>query len=218
MAQINGKIIQIDGRDRRPWAVISREKLLEAAVAEIADRGYENARLVDIAARADLTVGSVYTWFKSKSDLFNAALEYAVTSQQERNQKQLESDETLKGQAHWMLLIGALAPGRGSTESGPTPAQKLLIEALKAAWRDEDSRDVIMPQIAGLLAQYENTVRQDMAEGAISSDLDAQLLARLFMAFPIGLSMLTLAGLPDANPTSFAPFFQRFGEMLKPHA
>lgn len=218
MAQINGKIIQIDGRDRRPWAVISREKLLEAAVAEIADRGYENARLVDIAARADLTVGSVYTWFKSKSDLFNAALEYAVTSQQERNQKQLESDETLKGQAHWMLLIGALALGRGSTESGPTPAQKLLIEALKAAWRDEDSRDVIMPQIAGLLAQYENTVRQDMAEGAISSDLDAQLLARLFMAFPIGLSMLTLAGLPDANPTSFAPFFQRFGEMLKPHA
>jgi len=218
VAQINGKIIQIDGRDRRPWAVISREKLLEAAVAEIADRGYENARLVDIAARADLTVGSVYTWFKSKSDLFNAALEYAVTSQQERNQKQLESDETLKGQAHWMLLIGALALGRGSTESGPTPAQKLLIEALKAAWRDEDSRDVIMPQIAGLLAQYENTVRQDMAEGAISSDLDAQLLARLFMAFPIGLSMLTLAGLPDANPTSFAPFFQRFGEMLKPHA
>ncbi len=218
MTQTNGKIINIDGRDRRPWAVISREKLLEAAVAEIADRGYENARLVDIAARANLTVGSVYTWFKNKSDLFNAALEYAITSQQERNRAQLESEETLKGSAHWMLMITALAPRQGSADSGPTAAQKLLIEALKAAWRDEDSRDVIMPQIAGLLAQYENTIRQGMAEGAIASDLDANLLARLFMAFPIGLSMLTLAGLPDPNPASFIPFFQRFGETLKPHA
>lgn len=218
MTQINGKIIQIDGRDRRPWAVISREKLLEAAVAEIADRGYENARLVDIAARADLTVGSVYTWFKNKSDLFNAALEYAITSQQDQNQTQLESEETLKGHAHWILLIASLAPRNGGNDSGPTPAQKLLIEALKAAWRDEDSRDVIMPQIAGLLTQYENAVRQGIAEGAIASDLDAHLLARLFMAFPIGLSMLTLAGLPDTNPASFIPFFQRFGETLKPRA
>ncbi len=218
MTQINGKIINIDGRDRRPWAVISREKLLDAAVAEIADRGYENARLVDIAARADLTVGSVYTWFKNKSDLFNAALEYAITSQQERNQAQLESEDLLKGSAHWMLMIAALAPRQGGVDKGPTDAQKLLVEALKAAWRDEDSRDVIMPQIAGLLTQYENTIRQGMAEGAIASDLDANLLACLFMAFPIGLSMLTLAGLPDPNPASFIPFFQRFSETLKPHA
>ncbi|NBR92516.1 MAG: TetR family transcriptional regulator [Actinobacteria bacterium] len=51
-------IVNIDGRDRRPWAVVSREKLLRAAIAEIADRGYEHARLVDIAARADMTVGA----------------------------------------------------------------------------------------------------------------------------------------------------------------
>lgn len=218
MTQINGKIIQIDGRDRRPWAVISREKLLEAAVSEIADRGYENARLIDIAARADLTVGSVYTWFKNKSDLFNAALEYAITTQHELNTTQLASEQALKGQAHWMLMIGALAPRNVAKDAGPTNAQKLLVEALKAAWRDEDSRDVIMPQIAGLLAQYESTIRQGMAEGSIASDLDSHLLARLFMAFPIGLSMLTLAGLPDPNPASFVPFFQRFGETLKPQS
>lgn len=47
-----------------------------------------------------------------------AALEYAVTSQQECNKKQLEADKTLPGQTPWMLLI----------------------ETLKAAWRDEDSR------------------------------------------------------------------------------
>ena len=126
----------------------------------------------------------------------------------------------VRGVPVWATLIALVyrgTPVLGVTDSSPTPAQKLLIEALKAAWRDEESRDVIIPQIAGLLAQYENTIRQGMAEGAISTDLDAQLLARLFMAFPIGLSMLTLAGLPDPDPASFIPFFQRFGETLKPH-
>jgi len=51
-------IVRIDGKDRRPWSVASRETLLQAAIAEIAERGYEHARLVDIAARADMTVGN----------------------------------------------------------------------------------------------------------------------------------------------------------------
>jgi iron-sulfur cluster assembly accessory protein len=81
MSENSGNIVSIDGKDHRPWAVISREKLLKAAVSEIAERGYEKARLVDIAAKADLTVGSVYTWYKNKTDLFNAAIEFALTEQ-----------------------------------------------------------------------------------------------------------------------------------------
>ena len=49
-------IVRIDGKDRRPWSVASRETLLRAAIAEISERGYEHARLVDIAARADMTL------------------------------------------------------------------------------------------------------------------------------------------------------------------
>ena len=85
MSHDSGNVINVDGRDRRPWALISRTKLLDAAIAEIAERGYDRARLVDIAARADLTVGAIYNWYKNKSELFNAALEHAITEQQESN-------------------------------------------------------------------------------------------------------------------------------------
>ena len=61
MPQESGSIINIDGRQHRSSALATREKILRAAVEEIADRGYERARLIDIADRADLTVGSVYT-------------------------------------------------------------------------------------------------------------------------------------------------------------
>lgn len=69
MTDESSNIVKIDGKDRRPWSVTSRETLLRAAIAEIAERGFEHARLVDIAARADMTVGAIYNWFDNKSKL-----------------------------------------------------------------------------------------------------------------------------------------------------
>jgi len=220
MAQESGSIVNIDGRQRRSSALATREKILQAAVTEIADRGYERARLVDIAERADLTVGSVYTWFKNKSDLFNAALEYSLAEQQTRNIGFLVSDDVrelgTEPQSHWMMLIASLAPRNTARDTGPTDAQKLLIEALKSAWRDEESYDTVRPQIAKLFDQYKLIIANAMDAGAIDKALDADLLARLFLAFPVGLSLLTLSGLPDPNPAAFIPFFERFDMTLKP--
>jgi AcrR family transcriptional regulator len=217
--QESGSIVNIDGRQRRSSALATREKILQAAVTEIADRGYERARLVDIADRADLTVGSVYTWFKNKSDLFNAALEYSLAEQQTRNMILLSDDIrelSTEPSSHWMVLIGSLAPRNTAHDKGPTDAQKLLIEALKSAWRDEDSYDTVRPQIARLFDQYKVIITNAMNDGAIDKTLSADLLARLFLAFPVGLSLLTLSGLPDPDPAAFIPFFERFDKTIRP--
>ncbi len=213
-------IVEIDGRLRRVSALESREKILRAAVAEIADRGYEHARLVDIAARAELTVGSVYTWFKNKSDLFNAALEFSLKEQHENNLASIQENE-FRGlgttpHSHWMLLIAALSPRNSVRDHGPTDAQKLLIEALKSAWRDEESHDTVRPQIARLFDQYKVIIENAMEAGAIDKALNADLLARLFLAFPVGLSLLTLSGLPDLDSAAYIPFLERFNKTLKP--
>jgi len=220
MAQESGSIVNIDGRQRRSSALATREKILRAAVEEIADRGYERARLVDIAERADLTVGSVYTWFKNKSDLFNAALEYSIAEQQMSNMKFIESDRAremgAETNSHWLMLIASLAPRNTKHNKGPTDAQKLLIEALKSAWRDEESHDTVRPQIVNLFDQYKVIIENAMETGAIDKALDANVMARLFLAFPIGLSLLTLSGLPDPDPAAYIPFFERFSKTLKP--
>jgi len=220
MGENPGNIVSIDGRDHRPWALISREKLLKAAVSEIADRGYEKARLVDIAAKADLTVGSVYTWYKNKTDLFNAAIEYALAQQQEANLKYFVSGEddriSVNPDTHWTLLIAALAPRNSATDREATDTQKMLLEALMASWRNEEAQPQIEPQIAALLAQYEEVLQSAVAAGSIDSALDVKILARLFLAFPIGLSLLTLSGLPDPDMRNMIVFFERFGEVLKP--
>ena len=220
MSESQGNIVSIDGKDHRPWAVISREKLLKAAVSEIAERGYEKARLVDIAAKADLTVGSVYTWYKNKTDLFNAAIEFALTQQQKNNLEYLSSGKDrhieIKPDTYWTILVSALAPRNSAVDTGPTDSQRLLLEALMASWRNEDAQQLLQPQIESLTQQYEEILQNAMDAGFIDSKLDAQILARLFLAFPIGLSLLTLSGLPDLRMENMIVFFGRFAEVLKP--
>jgi AcrR family transcriptional regulator len=216
----DSRIVNIDGRDRRPWALVSKEKLLRAAIAEIADRGYEKARLVDIAKRADLTVGSIYTWFEDKTELFNAALEFAIAETQKQNESLVDTDEfkniaTIKT-AHWLVVIASLLPRKLDDTSGPSEAQRMLLEALKASWRDEEAHDAILPQIAAFLGQYEAVVDAAVKSGQVSADIDPKLLARVMLALPVGLTLLTLAGLPEPEQLKFIPIFQKFGEAVKP--
>ena len=217
----NNNIVNIDGRDRRPWALVSREKLLRAAIAEIADRGYEKARLVDIAKRADLTVGSIYTWFEDKTDLFNAALEFAIADAQRQNDELVATEKfretSIKNQFHWVAVIAALLPRKlDDQSSGPSEAQRLLLEALKASWRDEEAHDAILPQISAFLSQYETVVENAMADGWIDESLDPKFIARLFMALPVGLTLLTLAGLPELDNMKFIEIYKRFTEAIAP--
>ncbi len=215
----SNNVINIDGKDRRPWAIASRELLLRAAIAEIAERGYEHARLVDIAARADMTVGAIYNWFENKSMLFGAALEFALQDQQSTNRKYLIRDNVQAATGlqpnHWLMLIAALAPRQGA-DRAPTDAQRILLEALRSAWREDDMNSAVRAGVSQLLVQYESLVKHAMQDGLIDKSLDAQLIARVFLAFPVGLSSLTLAGAPDLDPKAFLALFLRFNEALAP--
>ena len=53
----------------------TRERLLEAAEIVFAEKGYDGARLSDIARQAGCSVGAVYFRFKDKSALFSAIAE-----------------------------------------------------------------------------------------------------------------------------------------------
>jgi AcrR family transcriptional regulator len=52
---------------------------LDAALAEFTDRGFDAARMEDIAARAGLSKGGVYLYFPSKTALLKALIEARVS-------------------------------------------------------------------------------------------------------------------------------------------
>jgi AcrR family transcriptional regulator len=211
MATASKRIVKVDGRNRRPWALVSKDRILAAATAEIASVGFDRARLTEIAKRADMTPGSVYTWFENKEDLFRAALEDALTTQIVSNATALdESDHS----NNWLFQIATLVP-RNSKDTAATDAQMLLIESYYASWRDPKARKKLLKNINSHLEMYTNIILNGQAQGAITKDIDATAMATMLLAIPTGLSLLTLAGVPRIPESKWESIYMRFYQAVK---
>jgi AcrR family transcriptional regulator len=64
---------------RREQAATTRARIVGAAGAVFESRGYEGARIEDIASEAGVAVPTVYKTFLNKRNLLNAAVDVAVT-------------------------------------------------------------------------------------------------------------------------------------------
>ena len=200
MARNDPRIVRVDGRNRRPWALASKDRLIEAATQEIAEVGFERAKLSDIAKRADMTAGSVYTWFENKEDLFSAALEDALTHQISSNASALEGTDV--GEHDFLFQVAALVL-RNHEDAGPTDAQMLLIESYYAAWRNPKARKQLLKNISSHIEMYTTIVKNGQKTGHVSPDIDPEALALIMVAIPTGLSLISLAGGPRVNNKSW---------------
>ncbi|MEJ0022525.1 MAG: TetR/AcrR family transcriptional regulator [Alphaproteobacteria bacterium] len=68
-----------DGRKWRRRAEARPDELLDAALDEFIAKGFDSARVEDIAKRAGLSKGAVYLYFKSKEELLRALIEREVS-------------------------------------------------------------------------------------------------------------------------------------------
>lgn len=108
------------GRMRRPGREAVRRRLLDSALEVFAERGLADASLDEVAARAGLTKGAIYSNFESKDDLF-----FAMMGDQARTR--LEAIRAVLGGAE-------LQPTRPEAlhEIG-----RILTEAFTAQWQWE---------------------------------------------------------------------------------
>lgn len=82
-------------KDARPAEII------EAGVAEFAEKGFAGTRLSDVAARAGVVKGTIYRYFDNKEALFQAAVNSRVVSTLDNVEEVVENypgptDELLK--------------------------------------------------------------------------------------------------------------------------
>jgi AcrR family transcriptional regulator len=74
-----GAVGRRSGGGRRAQAEARRRTILGAALSVFAARGYEAARLDDVAAAAGVAKGTLYLYFKDKEALFEELVRGAVT-------------------------------------------------------------------------------------------------------------------------------------------
>jgi len=145
-------------RQREAGEAIRREtrrRLLAAARAEFAERGYTAATVIRIAERADVSVQSLYSNWGSKRNLLRAIMESAVTGDDEA--------PLVRGQPP-PILTASLAPGDAADPrrllAHLSRQYRLLAERSALAWQTYRDGAAVDPDIAADWHQINDLRRQ----------------------------------------------------------
>jgi len=168
-----------------------RGRLLAAAVAEFTERGYDDARLEEIAAAAGFTKGAVYSNFGGKRELFAAVLSDRAASERGTILDDVENAEDIGA------AIGAAARHVARRIVEDPARGRLGLEFAARATRDEQVRSVVAP----MRREQREAAAEAIAEVADRSGtplaVDADLAGLILHCLTNGLSMEHLAD-PEA--------------------
>lgn len=182
----------------------TRRRLLDAAAAEFDRRGFEGARVADIAAGAHLSNGALYRHFRSKSDLLSVALT-------ERGGKELEA---LFAGADGRSIADLLAAIGRSLDHLPPGRGGLMVEALVAARRDPEVADVTTRHLQMTEHWLSGLIGDGQAEGTIDAALDAAAMARFCLMLVLGATVLAPTDLTAPSRPGWADLIGRIAEAV----
>lgn len=194
------------GRIAGVTAEDTRRRLLDAAADEFDRRGFEGARVADIAAGAELSNGALYRHFASKSELLSAALT-------DRGARELDAlFRGVDGRSIAELLAGI---GR-ALDHVPPDRGGLVVEALAASRRDREVAAVSSRHLAEAEEWLSGLIRDGQDEGAIARHVDASALARFCIMLVLGAALLSPAGLPSLPGRSWSELIARVADAVNP--
>jgi AcrR family transcriptional regulator len=160
-----------------------RDRIIHAAVAVFADKGYHRATIADVVARSGLSVGAIYTHFRNKEELF------------------LHSCDLMSGQGLDELAV-RLAPLTSTAERlraavayyvetidafDDAPGQVGLVRAWAEADEEPGVREMLVRRRERLVGASQLLIREGIARGELPDWVDVDGLARGFMALLDGL-------------------------------
>lgn len=182
----------------------SRQALLDAALAEFSEHGYEAATVAGIAGRAGVTTGAIYAHFTSKLDLLVATIGLASPS---------EYAATL-ARAYAAPAADSLAAlDRELALSGDR--RRLLLDVIVLARRDPEVATTLRRGFAAYLAAMTKVTEAGIADGALDPALAPDDLARLGAALSLGVLVLEAL---DERPPSRQAIVGLTEALARPHA
>jgi AcrR family transcriptional regulator len=168
------------GRTAGVTAADTRERLLQAAAAVFAERGYDGTRVADIAAAAGVSNGALYAHFDSKAEL----LVQALRTHGRRMLAELFAADPDRSITELLLVIGRSLPRR--SERGD-----LIVEGLVAARRDEDVAEPMRDYMGERADWLAGLMRIAQAGAELDSALSPDALAHFCLLLSMGSALVT---------------------------
>ncbi|MFN2292028.1 MAG: TetR/AcrR family transcriptional regulator [Anaerolineae bacterium] len=161
------------------------ERILDAAAAIFAEKGYHRATIRDIATQADVADGTIYNYYDSKFDLLIAILSRIAELEQLPAELMGGLQDDVRG-----FFVTAFRDRMDRIERGEEMLQAVLPQVfVHPELRERFYRQTVR-RIARLLEGY---VEAQVEAGAIRP-VDPELLTRLLQATFVGLLVLRILG------------------------
>jgi len=167
-------------------------RLVHAAAQVFAEKGYDGAGVAEIARRAGLTTGAIYSRYSGKAQLLAAAISTCVPDEFD----QLFAEHAFDGRAKDILhTVGAHLVTREKS-----PMQGVLLEAFVAARRDPEVAAVLRAQFDDRRRRLAALIDVGKANGLIDPDLDTQSIVHF--AHAVGLGFLAYEAIGATHPAT----------------
>lgn len=151
-----------------PKAVRTRRAVLQAAADCFVDKGYQNTSVADVAAAAGVSLGTVYQYFRDRSELVAALVHDSVAAMLARADTAWRVEEGVAGLtrvvANFVASYAAVAP-------------------LAAVWEEVSHVDDDLAELRRALGriftgQVERELRRALDLGLVAPDVDPPVAAR----------------------------------------
>ncbi len=182
----------------------TRDRLIEAAAAVFAEKGYDGAGVQEIARRAGFTTGAIYGRFRGKAELLLAAIQAHTTNELE----QLFADHRFEGRATDVLTTVGSHLLTDPFDEG----QALLLEAFVAARRDPEVAELMRELLHQRATTFAALVEDAKASGLVVEELDTEAVVRFCHA--VGFGFL-LFGAIDLQPPQAEPWERLIAQLVR---
>lgn len=192
---------EIENGSRRERRIAARQaQILEAAESVFSQKGYERATTREIADAADVSEGTLYNYFGSKSDLLDAvAQSFANDITDEIAGLEAENLHDMMAE----LLTARLRSGR--------ERRLLMLFLFEARLNPDVHRSFIQNALQQIIHETEQRFRQ-LIESGVMRPVEPAVASRAISATIMGFAALYEMGQYGKEVNGFSP--QKWGEEL----
>lgn len=168
-----------------------RDRIIAAALRVFSERGYRGATIQDVVRDSGLSVGAIYTYFKSKDELFLECCDLMTGGGLDALGSMLAGKTTTAER-----LATAMTFYISSIDEAPEggPGLVTLVQAWAAADAEPRLREMLVRRRERLVGAGQLLLREGVARGELPGWLDVDATARAYIALLDGLLLQRIEG------------------------
>ena len=173
-----------------------KAQILDAALAVIVQKGYENSRMDDIVASSKMSKGAIYWYYKSKKEIYLSLVNHWVHNYSAVLNHIVDTDRSASDQLRSLFQYFIV-----QYEKDPV-VFKALLEFWSMAGRDPEFNDKLQKVYSEFVNLISTIIQQGMDNGEFKN-LDVDITAMSIMVNIEGIMWLTLFKLKNTSARKY---------------